>query len=47
MCEGRGLEISNILIYTKPKAAFLICGYGQNFRSRLRNVAPSQTKAAF
>ena len=34
-------------IYTKPIAAFLTCGYRQNLRPRLRNAAPSQTKAAF
>ena len=34
-------------IYTRPKAAFLTCSHRQNMKLRLRNAAPSQTKAAF
>ena len=47
MCEGKGLEISNLPIYTKPKAAFLTHGYRQNLKPRFKNTTPSQTKAVF
>ena len=46
MCEGKGLEISNLPIYTKPKAA-LTHGYRQNLKPRFKNTTPSQTKAVF
>jgi len=47
MREGRGLEISNLNIYTCPKAAFLTCSYRENLKPRLKNVAQSRTRAGF
>ena len=46
MWERLGLKISEAnSIQTKPKAAFLTCGYKENLRLRLRNAAPSKPKA--
>ena len=47
MCEGRGLEISNLPIYTWPEAAFSTCSYRDNLKPRLKNAAQSQTRAMF